>query len=558
MFNPQADCWLIQCEPHVTIRLKRVFGKIGAKSQGVHHISNTDENAFDLKWFLDRYPMTISEPDFALLRRQSESHVEREGLIHSLLAGRTEPRPFELALPPRHYQSLAATITLETGSLLLADDVGLGKTVTGICLLTDPKTLPAFVCTLTHLPSQWKAEVNRFAPGLSVHVLKKGTPYDLRRQNGKTGPFPDVIIGSYSKLRGWAETLGGLVKSVIFDECQELRRTGSEKYVAAKHIASKANVRLGTSATPIYNYGDEFYSVLDVLAPGCLGTYLEFAREWCTPIGQEKLAIKEPKAFGTYLRERGLMLRRTKTDVGMELPAVSKIPFTVDADLNALNKVSKSCAELARLILKEGETTRGQKWRASEEFNNRLRQATGIAKAPFVADFVRLLIESGEKVVLFGWHREVYSIWLDRLRDLNPVMYTGSESPAKKNMAKESFLSGESPLLIMSLRAGAGLDGLQKVARVAVFGELDWSPGVHEQNIGRIDRDGQQQPVLAYFLIAESGADPIIAEVLGIKRGQSEPVKNPESSLVEQLTIDTDHIKRLAATYLAQLGGGSV
>jgi hypothetical protein len=49
---------------------------------------------------------------------------------------------------------------------------------------------------------------------------------------------------------------------------------------------------------------------------------------------------------------------------------------------------------------------------------NLLRQATGIAKAPFVADFVRLLVESGEKVLLYGWHREVYSIWRDKLKDL--------------------------------------------------------------------------------------------------------------------------------------------
>src|SRR5579884_3848269 len=43
----------------------------------------------------------------------------------------------------------------------------------------------------------------------------------------------------------------------------------------------------------------------------------------------------------------------------------------------------------------------------------------------------------------------------------------------------------------MSLRSGAGLDGLQEDCTVGVFGELDWSPEQHRQCIGRLDRDGQ-------------------------------------------------------------------
>jgi hypothetical protein len=42
------------------------------------------------------------------------------------------------------------------------------------------------------------------------------------------------------------------------------------------------------------------------------------------------------------------------------------------------------------------------------DFDWKMRQATGIAKAPYVAEFVKLLLESEQKVVLFGWHRDVY------------------------------------------------------------------------------------------------------------------------------------------------------
>jgi hypothetical protein len=69
----------------------------------------------------------------------------------------------------------------------------------------------------------------------------------------------------------------------------------------------------------------------------------------------------------------------------------------------------------------------------------------------------------------------------------------------------------------MSLRSGAGLDGLQKRCSTMVFGELDWSPGVHHQCIGRLDREGQEQPVTAMFLVCDDGSDPPMMEVLGLK-----------------------------------------
>ncbi len=183
-----------------------------------------------------------------------------------------------------------------------------------------------------------------------------------------------------------------------------------------------------------------------------------------------------------------------------------------------------------------------------------MRKATGLAKAPYVAEFVRLLVESGEKVVLYGWHRDVYAVWLERLEGLKPVLYTGTESANQKDEAKRKFVSGETPVIIISLRSGAGLDGLQQVCRTVVFGELDWSPGVHEQCTGRIYRDGQADPVVAYYLLSEDGSDPVIADVLGVKRQQIEGVRDATDELVERLEVDPHHVRRLAEAYLQRKG----
>lgn len=549
--------WHVQAEPHVMLRLRRMFRRTGG-SVGTVKLTASDEVAKDLLWFTQRYPLEVTP--CAALERGASSFDERAEAFSALLAGTIEPRAFDLAIPARRYQQVAADLAFRSGGLLIADDVGLGKTASAIAMLTDPTTRPALVVTLTHLPRQWARELGRFAPKLRVHIAKKATPYDLTPKQKRAADqleliapeFPDVVILNYHKLAGWSEALAGKVRTVVFDEVQELRHWGSQRYDAAKHVADACHFRVGLSATPIYNYGSEFHSVMEAVRPGALGTRAEFLGEWCSSNADpRKAAIKDAKAFGTYVREAGLMLRRTRADVGRELPHLSKSVVHVDSDEKALDAISKDVAELARIILETGGVWK-EKGQAARDLDWRLRQATGIAKAPYVAEFVRLLVESGEKVVLYGWHREVYSIWLDRLADLKPVLYTGTESPLAKERSVEAFTRGEAKVLAISLRAGAGLDGLQGHARTIVFGELDWSPGVHEQAIGRVHRDGQGDPVVAYFLVADDGSDPVVMDVLGLKREQIEGIRDPNAALLE--STKTDALRTLAESFLRQRG----
>lgn len=542
--------WRVDCRPHVMARLKRLFSRIDKGEYGSVLLADTPENCRELLWFLDRYPMHVSPRE--LLEAGAQAHVAQEETVQLVLSGKcSHPLKVKMALPARDYQQVAADLAVTTGRLLLADDLGLGKTVSAITALASAGAFPALIVTLTSLPRQWARELARFTPRLSVHILSKATPYQFERDYH--GEFPDVIISNYHKLTGWADTLAPVIRSVVFDEVHELRRGDSAKYSAAVHLARSAELTLGLTGTPIFNYGGEIFNVLDALSEDCLGTREEFHREWCY-LQQDKPRIKDPVSFGMYLREQGLMLRRTIRDVGREMPPLTIVPHEIEANQKALDQVSGAAATLAKLILSSGEgLPKGAKFRAAEELSWKLRQATGIAKAPFVAEFVRLLVESGEQVVLFGWHKLVYDIWRERLREFNPVFFTGEESPRQKDLAIQRFSSGESKVLVISLRAGAGLDGLQHVCRTCVFGELDWSPAMHEQCIGRIFRDGQQYPVIAYFLVADSGSDPVVADVLGVKRMQLEGIRDPDAPLVSE-GVDPDHVRKLAEEFLRQRG----
>jgi SNF2 family DNA or RNA helicase len=152
------------------------------------------------------------------------------------MAGVQLSSDFETAIPLRSYQKVVPEIVLTQGFLLLADDLGLGKTAAGIGLLTRGLARPALVVTATALTLQWQRELARFAPSLTSHILTKGSVYDLTTHGKKRHPrqttiisqMPDVVICNYAKLAGWAEHLSQIMTTVIYDEAQELRRSDSQ------------------------------------------------------------------------------------------------------------------------------------------------------------------------------------------------------------------------------------------------------------------------------------------------------------------------------------------
>ena len=562
--------WEIRAEPDVMIRLKRVLPGVKMGRAEALLVSDTDAVGRELEWVLHRWAFDMSAYDRAHLQQRAREDLEREQLVADIRRGEgTVPRGTEWltpALPLRDYQQLAVDLIRATGATLIVDELGLGKTATGLALLEDPAARPGLAVTLTGwLGRQWRNELKKFYPQLRVteiRTTKAGEEFP-RLWDGEGRFAYDLIVMNYAKLAAWRHHLAGCMRTVIFDEVQELRRAESLRYEAAAHIASRATTVTGLSATPIYNYGGEIFSIMDAISEGCLGTREEFMREWAgygtiSETRNGKVRIENPEALRAHLKARGLFLRRTREDVGISLPAIETIEQFVPSDQETLDRLSGNAIEMARLILSQ-EASNAQKWASARELDWRLRQVTGIAKAPFVADFVKLLLSSEEKIILFGWHRAVYQVWLERLADYDPVMYTGSESAAAKTQAVQQFIESDARVLIMSLRSGAGIDGLQAVASTLVFGELDWSPGVHRQAIGRVGRPGQTRGVLAYFCTSGDGSDPVMLDTLNIKSMESDRLIEPEQR--DQGGSATpinspDHAKRLAASVLDRAGIG--
>jgi SNF2 family DNA or RNA helicase len=271
----------------------------------------------------------------------------------------------------------------------------------------------------------------------------------------------------------------------------------------------------------------EIWAIENALNFNCLGDFESFSREWCGGYGST--IVTDPILLGEYLKEEGLLLRRRIEDVMSELPPKRRIVQNIDLDEEKFDELIAPVIEQAKHI--ESIKEAFERGRESMQAIDSTRMITGISKAHYVCAFVKTLMESGEKVILYAHHHAVMDIYLEELKEYYPVMISGRQDAKTKDEAQKAFMNEDTDIIIVSLRSGTGLN-LQR-ARCVVFGELDWSPAIHSQCEGRAHRIGVKDSVLCYYLTCNAGTDQHMMETLGLKTSQFLGVMGDKSETEE-------------------------
>ena len=545
-YNRRSKCWTIKGEPCVTEMAARLFPG-SERRRGEARFTANRRIIGDVNWLMMRYPLEIAPRDRELWKNalaQAREHVLLRMNAEKLPRRSTPPEgTFEGEL--REFQKEGLSFLLANPRTLLADEMGLGKTVQALACLAAAKEFPALIVVPPHLLRNWQTEITRFlrleGKPARVCVLTGLKPYQP--------PEADVYIIHYLLLRGWKQALPQMgFKAVVFDEIQELRHGGTEKYSAASLLAAECERVIGLSGTPIYNKGSEIWNVVNILDYHCLGDWESFTRAWCDGYGNH--LVCNPALLGEHLRREGLILRRTKEEVLAELPPKRRLVQEIDSDDKVYRELMRPVMDQLGSLLALHPDAK-ERALLEEQVGRGERQATGVAKAPFVAAFVRALEDSGEKVLLFAHHHAVMDIYRRELAAYRPVFITGRESTTQKEEAVARFMEGKTNLCVISLRAASGLN-LQRASCV-VFGELDWSPAVHSQAEDRAHRMGQKDSILCYYLVAPQGSDRDMQDALGLKVSQFVALmgdQTPElSSIQDAQKAAKAHIEAMLKQY---------
>jgi superfamily II DNA or RNA helicase len=431
------------------------------------------------------------------------------------------PRGLHAELRPYQHEGLTwLSFLRETGLHgILADDMGLGKTVQALALLLLEKEAgrldrPALVVVPTSLVFNWEAEARRFAPDLTVLPLH-GT---ARKRRFDEIEGADLILTTYGLLR-WDKEL--LIKQpfhyVILDEAQAIKNERTQ--VARLVRLLQARHRLTMTGTPMENHLGELWSQFAFLMPGFLGTRKRFNDLFRRPIerasdpeGERPSTARENLAR----RIRPFILRRTKAQVAVELPAKSEIPLY--SELAGAQRELYETVRLAYLekVRREVETQGIQRSQITIlDALLRLRQvcchprlvklsvAQGIDKSVKMDQLGALVpeaVEEGRRILIFSQFVQFLAIvrgWCEE-RGLDFAYLDGTTSNRKEVV--EAFQEGQTPLFLISLRAGGA--GLNLTAADTVI-HLDpwWNPAVMDQATDRAHRIGQDKPVEVYNLI---------------------------------------------------------
>lgn len=330
-----------------------------------------------------------------------------------------------------------------------------------------------------------------------------------------------VISMDLLARKGVLELLGNLnIKCVIIDECQSFKDSEAKRSKALVKLIQLNEIKhkIALSGTPIKNRADEYFTILNLLAPAWFTSPINFKCQWL---------IQNDK--GAYTRINPLMLdkfkeltsrwiiRREKHDVLKNLPDLRRDYQIIEIEDENIRKSYNHQLDLFGNFLRNTAQINSQDllgWLA------RLRAITGQAKCKNAIEFVQDFLDSTEEKIAIGVHHHSVSDTLSYIFNeggYSPLKIDGHSDAIQKDRTVDAFNKEKSRILILSsLAGGVGLN-LQTCANALVL-ERQWNSADEEQFESRFHRDGQKKAVIITYLIAKGTIDEFFHEMVVKKR----------------------------------------
>ena len=414
----------------------------------------------------------------------------------------------EWPAPLLPYQREGVMALLTRRALLLADSMGLGKTIQAIAALRilyhQGQIESALIVCPASLVTQWRRELARWAPELKV-VPVAGSP----SERGRLWQVPAHIkLVGYETLRGDVMDLRDspvLQKPwgvMVLDEASRIKNRRSTISIACKRIPRERRWEL--TGTPLENSLEDVASLLEFLL-----------LEPNAPAPQP-LALSELKAL-LYANQ----LRRRKEDVLPELPPKRINDVVIELPPRQREAYDRAEQEgIVQLTQAAGSVTIVHVL----ELISRLKQLCnfdpGSGESGKLADIrerMHTLVADGQRALVFSQFTDpMFGIGrlAEVLREFQPLTFTGSMSRRQRGDTVDRFVAHpQHKALLLSLRAGAQGLNLQTASYVFHFDRW-WNPAIEEQADARVHRMGQTYPVTIYrYLCANTIEDRIDAKL---------------------------------------------
>lgn len=448
-------------------------------------------------------PVLIAEQVQEFTKEEWEDPIQKQ----KELIEETPIDPERLMIPGlRPYQTdFVKYMIAKKGRAFLGDSMGAGKTISALAWLVYSDAYPALIVVNAPTKLQWYQQYRDWlkkTPGADYRcqILSGQKPYKL-------DPNVSCII-NWDILHHWKDALAQFgFKYLVGDEVQAIGNPESKRAIAFRMLSKVIPECVCMSGTPARSKPAQFWTVLNIMMPADFPNYYKYLYRYCepksTPWGMQFNGASHVQEL--HYKMSQCLLRRTKEEVMKWLPpkTMEVVPLEIDKTLE--NEYRDQEAE----IYKEGTSDLHQR------VADLMRTAYAL-KEKSLLRWVEDFLDSGNKLLLFAWHRDVVDLLVESLKKYHPVKIYGGISVAAREEAKTTFIQDDKcRIMVANIQAGGvGIDGLQKVCNHVAFAEFSHTPLDHRQAEDRLHRGGQDLPVTSYYLIAPGTVDDDSVEVL--------------------------------------------
>jgi SWI/SNF-related matrix-associated actin-dependent regulator 1 of chromatin subfamily A len=461
------------------------------------------------------------------------------------------------------YQVAGIQYALKRPGTLLADAMGLGKTIQaiGVCNASADVMSVLVICPAT-VRQNWRREYQRWSTRAgTVTVISSGVIETVELIGLATPPI-SVTIANYEQL---AKLNPAPVDLLIVDEAHYCKSRKAKRTQAVAKAAAQAKKRLILTGTPIVNRPVELYSLLSITDPNAYpadGVFKTgFAKRYCgavrTKYGWDLSGATNLPELQETLRS-SLMIRRLKEDVLKELPAKRRqiivLPLNGAREIverEAQSRESSAQLEILRAAVELAKASEDPQAYDTAVRNlegkdlavftemSRARHTTALAKTPYIAEHVRDACEDDpqHKIVIMAHHHDVIDKLARDLSDLGVVTLTGETQHRDRDQAVQRFQNDPNVRIFIGSIQAAGVGITLTASSHVVFAELDWVPGNISQAEDRCHRIGQTDSVLVQHIVLDGSIDARLVEVIVEKQKVLESALNTKHADAEPLTV---------------------